>query len=127
MLGKVELKLHMPKDMSSKGYNRNKSISKIATKKSLVKQTATLAWSLLRGLLWACNESYALCSQLLHTLGTPEVPVCNSEPELHPLIDESSDSGKAATAFLELEQKISASYTHFLSNLEAFEVPFTNE
>ena len=54
--------------------------------------TATLARSLLRGLLWACNESYALYSQLLHTLGTPEVPVCNSgsEPELHAL-DESSE------------------------------------
>ena len=90
--------------------------------------TATLARSLLRGLLWACNESYAICSQLLHKLGTPEVPVCNSssEPELHAL-DEALDSGKAATGFLKLEKNISASYTHFLSNLEAFEVQFTNE
>ena len=64
-------------------------------------------------------------SCMLHTLGTPEVR--NAIPVLNRNCMPQMSHRKAATGFLELEQKISASYTHFLSNLEAFEVQFTNE
>ena len=110
MLGTLELKLHMPKDKASKGYNRNKSISKIATKKSLAKQIGTLARSLLWGL---CGPA----KKVMHSTHSCYIHWGRLNWNCMPTMSHRKTT-TGIKEFLELQQKISAPYTHLLSNLE---------
>ena len=125
MLGKVELKLNMPTDMSSKGYNRNKSIPKIATKNLSLSKQLLLPGHYFGGCCGPATKvmhsTHSCYIHWGHLKFRYAIPVLNRN--CMPW----RSHRKAATGFLEVEQKMSASYTHFLSNLEACEVQFTNE